>query len=100
MAVETLVVDEGGRIKLPARFANSTVRVEDGPDGALVIKLIEELGDDEPFPEDMGGGRIAGEYPLKISDRDRDAILAEMENPTPPGEALRQLFARPRLRNG
>jgi hypothetical protein len=79
--------DNKGRITLPKGFANSTLLVEVVSDKELVIRKakVVPLGPDEDLPP------LTTLKPL--SDRDRDAFLAALDNPPPPNEALKRLMS-------
>lgn len=79
--------DGKGRLTLPKGFANSTVLIEVVSDLELVIRKakVVPLGPDEDLPP------LTTLKPL--SDRDRDAFLAALDNPPPPNEALKRLMS-------
>jgi hypothetical protein len=85
-ASEFRETDGKGRITLPRGFANSTVIVEIVSDVELVIRKakVVPLGANEDLPP------FSTLKPL--SDRDRDAFLATLDNPPPPNEALKRLM--------
>jgi hypothetical protein len=81
----THTTDEKARINLPKTFANSTVVIEEVSDTELRIRKARVIPEDDlPFVEE-------GMAPL--SDRDRDAFLALLDNPPPPNDALRRLLS-------
>jgi hypothetical protein len=85
------LTDSKGRLTLPKGFANATVLVQVVSDVELVIRKakvvpLTEAGDDDelpPFP-----------HVRPLSDRDRDMLLAALENPPEPNEALRKLMSQ------
>lgn len=78
--------DKRGRVCLPKAFANATVVVEQVSDDELRIRKVEVVPEREV--------RFLEEEPIVLSDRDRDAFLALLDNPPPPNEALRRAWAR------
>jgi hypothetical protein len=88
---EIRVTDSKGRLTLPRGFANTTVLVHVVSDVEVVIrkaKVVPLGGEDElpPLP-----------HLQPLSDRDRDLLLAALDNPPEPNEALKKLMAQPRL---
>ena len=84
VTILTYTTDEKARITLPKNFANSTVLVEQVSETELRIrKAGVNPEDDLPFVE---------EAMTPLSDRDRDAFLALLDNPPPPNDALRRLL--------
>ena len=80
--------DSKGRVTLPKPFANSTLLIEIVSDVELVIrkaKVVPLDSDEEQLPP------LTTLKPL--SDRDRDAFLAALDNPPPPNEALKRLMS-------
>ena len=79
--------DGKGRITLPRGFANSTVIVEVVSDVELVIRKakVVPLESGEELPP------LSTLKPL--SDRDRDALIAALDNPPEPNGALKRLMA-------
>src|ERR1700689_216670 len=84
MTIQTYTTDDKARIALPKNFANSTVLVEQVSETELRIRKARVIPEDDlPFVE---------EAMAPLSDRDRDAFLALLENPPPPNDALRRLL--------
>lgn len=82
--VDTTRADAEGRIILPEGFANTTLIVERLGDSEVRIRKPDaETGEDVRFRE---------EQPLTLSDRDRDALLALIDEPPAPNEALIRAF--------
>lgn len=80
----TRTTDDKARISLPKSFANCTVLVEQVSDTEIRIRKARVIPEDElPFVE---------ESMTPLSDRDRDHLLALLDNPPPPNEALRRLM--------
>lgn len=74
-------IDSDARVELPASFAGATVLIEEVSETELRIRKTEAV-----FTE---------EQPRQpLSDRDRDLLLAMLENPPPPNDALKALFKR------
>ncbi len=93
MAAEIRTTDKKGRLCLPRAFANATVLVEQVSDTELRIRKAQVIPEDEV--------RFEEEEPrAPLSDRDRDAFLALLENPPPPNEALRRAAAEYKKRYG
>ena len=92
MVAETRVTDSKGRLTLPKGFANSTVIVEQVSETEVRIRKAVVVPEDEI--------RFYEESTAPLSDRDRDAFLALLDNPPEPGEALRRAAARRRARHG
>ncbi len=86
------VTDSKGRLTLPKGFANSTVIMEQVSETEVRIRKAVVVPEDEV--------RFYEETAAPLSDRDRDAFLALLDNPPEPGEALRRASARRRLRHG
>jgi hypothetical protein len=86
MAAETHKTDRQARVTLPKSFANATVLVEQVSETEVRIRKAVVLPEDEI--------RFYEESFPPLSDRDRDAFLALLENPPPPNEALRRLARR------
>lgn len=85
------LTDSKGRLTLPKGFANTTVLVQVVSDVELVIRKakvvpLTEAGDDDELPP------LPHVRPL--SDRDRDVLLAALEHPPEPNEALRKLMSQ------
>ena len=85
--IELRETDGKGRITLPKGFANSTVLVEIVNEFELVIRKakVVPLGPGDDLPP------LSSLRPL--SDRDRDAFLAALDNSPPPNEALKRLMS-------
>jgi hypothetical protein len=82
MSTSTNTTDPQARVSLPLSFANSTVIIEQVSDTELRIRKAEVVPLDEPpFVE---------ECRTPLFDRDRDAFLSMLENPTPANEALKK----------
>ncbi len=93
MAAEIRTTDKKGRLCLPKAFANATVLVEQVSDTELRIRKAQVIPEDEV--------RFEEELPrAPLSDRDRDAFLALLENPPPPNEALLRAWAKYNKRHG
>jgi hypothetical protein len=93
---ETLRADAQGRIALPAEFAGATVILERVSETELHIRKAPANAEPEPEEE-----IIFSEQTLKpLSDRDRDLLIALLENPPPPNEALLKAAARYKERHG
>jgi uncharacterized protein (DUF1778 family) len=86
VAAEIRTTDKKGRLCLPRAFANATVIVEQVSDTELRIRKAQVIPEDEV--------RFLEETPTVLSDRDRDAFLALLDNPPPPNEALRRAWAK------
>ncbi len=88
---EIRVTDSKGRLTLPRGFANTTVLVHVVSDVEVVIRKakVVPLGEEEDLPP------LPHLRPL--SDRDRDMLLAMLDNPPEPNEALKKLMAQPPL---
>ena len=85
MAILTYTTDDKARIILPKGFANSTVLIEQVSDTELRVRKARVIAEDDlPFLE---------ESMAPLSDRDRDAFLAILENPPAPNDALRHLLS-------
>lgn len=80
-SVETRTTDSKGRVSLPKGFANSTVIVEQVSDSEVRIRKAVVIPEDEV--------RFYEQSATPLSDRDRDAFLALLDNPPEPNEALR-----------
>ena len=78
--------DSKGRVTLPKGFANSTFLMEVVNDHELVLRKakVVPLEPEGPLPP------LTTLKPL--ADVDRDALLAAVENPPPPNEALKRLL--------
>ena len=90
VTILSYTTDEKARITLPQSFANSTVLVEQVSETELRIRKARVTPEDDlPFVE---------EALTPLSDRDRDAFLALLDNPPPPNDALRRLLTSGRDR--
>lgn len=83
---ETLQVDAEARVRLPARFANRTV-------------LLEEI-DEYEFRISSVGSDLSEAYPAPLTAEDRDLFIEVGENPPEPNEALLRAMRRYRDANG
>jgi hypothetical protein len=92
VATETRTTDKKARVCLPKAFADCTVIIEQVSDTEVRIRKARVIPEDEI--------RFYEETREPLSDRDRDAFLALLENPPPPNEALRRAFARYKKRHG
>ena len=92
MAAEIRTTDKKGRLCLPKAFANATVIVEQVSDTELRIRKAQVIPEDEV--------RFLEETIPPLSDRDRDAFLALLDNPPEPNEALRRAAAKYWKRHG
>ena len=73
VAAEIRTTDKKGRLCLPRAFANATVIVEQVSDTELRIRKAQVIPEDEV--------RFLEETIPPLSDRDRDAFLALLDNP-------------------
>jgi hypothetical protein len=78
--------DARARVTLPRSFANTTVIIEQVSDTELRIRKAKVI----PLEE----VRFSEEYPIILSERDRDAFLAMLDNPPPPNSRLRRAMAK------
>jgi len=93
MAAEIRTTDKKARLSLPKAFANATVIMEQVSDTEVRIRKAQVIPEDEV--------RFYEELPrAPLSDRERDAFLALLENPPPPNEALRRAAAEYKKRYG
>jgi hypothetical protein len=92
MAAITRTTDAKARISLPKAFANSTVIVEQVSDTEIRIRKAKVV----PLEE----ARFAEESPVALSERDRDAFLASLDNPPPANPRLRRAAAKYQKRHG
>ena len=93
MAADIRTTDKKGRLCLPKSFANATVIVEQVSDTEVRIRKAQVIPEDDV--------RFYEEQPLApLSDRDRDAFLALLDNPPPPNEAFRRAAAKYKKRYG
>ncbi len=92
MAAEIRTTDKKGRLCLPRAFANATVIVEQISDTEVRIRKAQVIPEDEV--------RFLEETVAPLSDRDRDAFLALLDNPPPPNEALLRAAAKYKKRHG
>ena len=79
--------DSKGRETLPKGFSNATILIEIVNDVELVIRKAIVA----PFSP-SGEPRFFEEEILVLSDEDRDAFLAVLDNPSEPNEALKKLM--------
>ena len=92
LSMDTQVLDATARVVLPPSFAESTVTIQSINENEVRIrKKTGNPEEDVVFPE---------ESITVLSDRDRDRFLELLENPPPPNEALRRLFAEHRRQDG
>src|SRR5260370_38125210 len=87
-----LTTDQKARISLPKTFANTQVVLEQVSDTEVRIRKVKIVPEDEV--------RFYEEFPLALSDRDRDIFLALLDNPPPANKALRRAMARYNRRYG
>jgi hypothetical protein len=82
---EIRVTDSKARLTLPRSFANSTLLLEIRSDNEIVIRKakVVPIPDEDTTPET-----------LTLSARDWDFFMAALENPPPPGEALKKLMTK------
>ena len=93
MPVDIRTTDKKGRLCLPRSFANATVIVEQISDTEVRVRKAQVIPEDEV--------RFYEELPrTPLSDRDRDAFLALLDNPPPPNEAFRRAAAKYMKRYG
>jgi Protein of unknown function (DUF1778) len=92
VAVETRTTDQKARISLPKAFANSTVVIEQISETEVRIRKAKVIPEDEL--------KFYEESSTPLSDRDRDAFLALLDDPPPANEALRKAAARYKKRHG
>jgi hypothetical protein len=81
MPAATRTTDAKGRVSLPKGFANTTVLVEQVRETEVHIRKAQVAPEEEV--------RFAEELRHPLSDWDRDAFLALLDDP-PPNEALRR----------
>lgn len=82
--------DAEARLVLPARFADSTVIIEQVSETELRIRRVKVGSDgDRPFEEEL---RTA------LSDEDRERVLEILANPKAPNAALGAAAARHKAR--
>jgi hypothetical protein len=86
MVTETRTTDKKARVSLPKAFADCTVIIEQVSDTEVRIRKARVIPEDEI--------RFYEETREPLSDRDRDAFLALLENPPPPNAALRRLMGK------
>ena len=86
MLTETRTTDAKARVVLPKSFANATVVIEQVGETEVRVRLAQMIPVDEI--------RFLEESARPLSDRDRDLLLALLDNPPPPNDALRQAAAR------
>jgi hypothetical protein len=86
VATETRTTDKKARVSLPKAFADCTVLIEQVSDTEVRIRKARVIPEDEI--------RFYEETREPLSDRDRDAFLALLENPPPPNAALRRLMGK------
>ena len=88
MYTQTRTTDAKGRVLLPKAFANATVVLEQWGETEIRVRLARVRPvDDERFVEEVAA---------PLSDRDRDRLLALLDNPPPPNSALRRAMDRQR----
>ena len=92
MSAEIRTTDKKARISLPRTFANATVIMEQVSDTEVRIRKARVIPEDEV--------RFLEEETTVLSDRDRDAFLALLDNPPPPNEALLRAWAKYNKRHG
>lgn len=85
MHTETRTTDNKGRVTLPKGFANATVLVDQVGEYEVRVRLAKIV----PIEEI----RFVEESLLPLSDADRDLVLALLDNPPPPNDALRKLMS-------
>jgi len=91
MRAETRNTDSKARVSLPKAFANATVIIEQVSETEVRIRKAKVIPEDEI--------RFYEESVTPLSDRDRDAFLAMLDNPPPANEALRRLMAGSKKRS-
>jgi hypothetical protein len=92
VATETRTTDKKARLSLPKAFADCTVIIEQVSETELRIRKAKVIPEDEI--------RFYEETREPLSARDTEILLALLENPPPPNEALRRAFARYKKRHG
>ena len=92
MAAEVRTTDKKARICLPRAFANATVLMEQVSDTEVRIRKAQVIPEDEV--------RFLEEEVITLSDEERDAFLALLDNPPPPNKALRRAWAKYGKRHG
>ena len=92
MATITRMTDQKARVSLPKGFANCTVLIEQVSETEVRIRKAKVIPEDEL--------RFYEESVPVLTDRDRDAFLALLDNPPAPNEALRQLMTKHRQDHG
>lgn len=85
MATITRNTDAKGRVSLPKGFANATVIIEEISNCEVRIRKAAVIPEDEVIFEE--------ERRKPLSDRDRDFLLAMLENPPPLNEKLWEAMA-------
>jgi hypothetical protein len=86
MPTETRKTDPSARVRLPKSFANSIVIVEQISESEVRIRKANAIPEDEvTFYE---------ETRAPLSDRDRDLVVALLENPPRPNQKLRRAAAK------
>lgn len=87
-STEVRETDSKGRVTLPRGFANSTLLIEVVSDVELRVRKAKVVplnsGEEPSFVE---------EKPFILTGADRDALLAALDNPPPPNEALKRLMS-------
>ena len=82
--------DAKARVSLPKSFANSKVVIEEISETEIRIRKARVIPEDDlPFEEGL----------RPLSDRDRDAFLALLDNPPKPTAAFRQAAAKYKRRH-
>ncbi len=92
MTTLTRLTDQKARVSLPKGFANCTVLIEQVSETEVRIRKAKVIPEDEL--------RFYEESVPALTDRDRDAFLALLDNPPAPNEALRQLLTKHRKSHG
>jgi hypothetical protein len=86
MSPNIRLADSKGRVTLPSSFANSAVTIELIGDNEVRVRKAAVMAVD-----DM---RFLEESRTTLTDADRDAFLAALENPPQPNAALSRAVAR------
>ena len=92
MTTITRTTDAKARISLPKAFANSTIIIEQVSDTEIRIRKAQVVPQEE--------ARFSEESPIVLSDRDRDAFLKILDNPSPSNARLRRAAAKYKERHG
>jgi hypothetical protein len=88
---ETRMTDQKARVCLPRGFANSQVIIEQISESEVRIRKARVIPEDEV--------RFQEETRSPLSDRDRDAFLALLDNPPPANKTLRRAATRYKRRH-